>query len=69
MEFSDHKAATIKSIAVEKRSTIKGATCFTSGKLLMFAKLSLKSLIYYIIEIVCFPDENFRIIFKKYGIE
>ena len=35
----------------------------------MFAKLSLKSFIYDIIETFCFPDENVRGIFKKYGIE
>ena len=35
----------------------------------MFVKLSLKSFIYDIIETFCFPDENVRGIFKKYGIE
>ena len=40
-----------------------------SGKLLMFAKLSLMSFIYEVIETFSFPDENVRKIFKKYGIE
>ena len=39
------------------------------GKLLVFVKLSLKSFIYDVIEIFCFPDENVKEIFKKYGIE
>ena len=39
-----------------------------SGKLLMFAKLSLKSFIYHITKTFCFPDENVRGILKKYGI-
>ena len=39
------------------------------GKLLVFVKLSLKSFIYDLIEIFCFPDENVKEIFKKYGIE
>ena len=69
LEFNDHEAASIKSIAVKKRSSIKVTTRFMSGKLLMFAKLSLKSFIYDIIETFCFPDENVRGIFKKYGIE
>ena len=40
-----------------------------SEKLLMFAKLSLMSFIYEVIETFYFPDENVRKIFKKYGIE
>ena len=35
----------------------------------MFAKLSLKRLIYDIMETFCFPDKNVRGILKKYGIE
>ena len=45
IEFNDHETASIKSIAVKKRSSIKMTTCFMSGKLTMFAKLSLKSFI------------------------
>ena len=40
-----------------------------SEKLLIFAKLSLVSFIYEVIETFYFPDENVREIFKKYGIE
>ena len=69
LEFNDHEAASIKSIAVKKRSSKKVTIRFMSGKLLMFAKLWLKSFIYYIIETFCFADENVRGIFKKYGIE
>ena len=39
LEFNDHEAASIKSIAVKKRSSIKVTIRFMSGKLLMFAKL------------------------------
>ena len=44
-------------------------THFMSEKLLIFAKLSLMSFIYEVIETFYFPDENVREIFKKYGIE
>ena len=40
-----------------------------SGKLLMFAKLSLKSFIYEIIETFCFPKENVKKIYDKYKME
>ena len=37
-----------------------------SGKLLMFAKLSLKSFIYDLSEIFSFPNQTFDEIYKKY---
>ena len=39
LEFNDHEAVSIKSIAVKKRSSIKVTIRFMSGKLLMLAKL------------------------------
>ena len=41
VEFNGGESASTKSFAVKKRSEIKITTCFMSGKLLMFAKLSL----------------------------
>ena len=35
----------------------------------MFAKLSIMSFIYEVLQTFCFPDENVHEIFKKYGIE
>ena len=40
-----------------------------SGKLLMFAKLSLKSFIYDLIETFCFPQKQLADLYKKYLIE
>ena len=37
--------------------------------MLMFAKLSLMSFIYEMLETFCFPDKNVKAIFKKYGVE
>ena len=44
-------------------------TRFLSGKMLMLAKLLLVSFIYEVLETFCFPNENVRQFFKKYGIE
>ena len=44
-------------------------TPFMSGKLLMFAKLSLKSFIYDLSEIFCFPSKEIINIYKKYLIQ
>lgn len=46
IEFNEAESASIKSFAVRKKNAIKATTRFMSGKLLMFAKLSLKSFIY-----------------------
>ena len=69
VEFNDRESASIKSFSAKKRSEIKVTTPFMSGKLFMFAKLSLKSFIYEIGDIFCFPNENIKEIYKKYMIE
>ena len=69
IEFNNHEAASIKSNAVKKRNSVKVTTRFISGKLLMFAKIFLKSFIYDVLETFCFPGENTKEIFKKYSIE
>ena len=55
LEFDDAQSSSIKQIAVKTNTRIKCTTLFMSGKLLMFAKLSLKSFIYSIAELLAFP--------------
>ena len=69
IEFNDRESASIKSFAVKKRWQIKVTTRFISGKLLMFAKLSLKSFIYEITETFGFSKENVKKKNDKYRIE
>ena len=57
VEFSNQESASIKSFAV-KKVKVKVTTRFLSGKMLMFAKLSLMSFIYEVLETFCFPDKN-----------
>ena len=58
IEFNDHKSSAVKLISVKNESVIKCTTRFMSGKLFMFAKLSLKSFIYSLVELLHFPEEN-----------
>ena len=58
IDFNNRESAGIKSFTVRKRDKIKVTTRFISGKLLMFAKLSLKSFIYDIAETFSFPDQT-----------
>ena len=71
IEFNEYKSSSVKSIAVKANTSIKCTTRFMSGKLLMFAKLSLKSFIYSLAELLSFPEENLIVskIYEKYGIE
>ena len=71
MEFNKNKSSSVKSIAVRSETVVKCTTRFMSGKLLMFAKLSLKSFIYSLVELLHFPEENPVVasIYEKYQIE
>ena len=64
IEFNDGESASVKSFAVKKKFLEK-ETRFMSGKFLMFAKLSLKSFIYSLIETLYFPNEIVREIYKS----
>ena len=71
LEFNDSQSSAIKLIAVNNETNIKCTTRFMSGKLLMLAKLSLKSFIYSLVELLYFSDENpiVQSIYNKYNIE
>ena len=69
LESNNHESASIKYSAAKKKHHIKATTRFLSGKMLMFAKLSLMSSIYEDLETFCFPNENVKATFNKYGIE
>ena len=63
-----HTAAT-KALAVKKNDIIKPSTRFFSGKMLMFAKISLKSFIYDLTELFMFPNQKTKKNYDKYQID
>ena len=71
IEFNDSECSSIKFVGVKSKNKIKCTTRFMSGKLLMFAKLSLKSFIYLLVELLSFPEENSLVqgIYSRYMIE
>ena len=71
IEFKEHKSSSVKLISVRSETVVKCTTRFMSGKLLMFAKLSLKSFIYSLVELLRFPEENPVVssIYEKFEIE
>ena len=65
IEFDKNECNSIKSIV------IKGNTSSMSvlDLMLMFAKLSLKSFVYDMIDVFCFPDRTIREIYNHYQIQ
>ena len=58
IEFDTLLSCRIKGLAVKKNSEIKPTTRFFSGKMLMFAKVSLESFVYDLTETFFFPNKK-----------
>lgn len=69
LDFCVDESVSIKSFAVKGKKQVRTTTRFLSGKVLMFAKLSLMSFICDILETFCFPDKKVKKIYEKYQIE
>ena len=69
IDFNCLESASVQLFAVEKNDNVKLTTRFLSEKMLMFAKLSLMSFIYELIETFYFSDEVVKKIYEKYLIE
>ena len=69
IEFDKNECNSIKSIVIKGNTTIDVSSRFIKGKMLMFVKLSLKSFVYDMIDVSCFPDETIREIYNRYQIQ
>ena len=69
VDFCAEEPVSIKSFALKEKQELQVTTRFLSGKMLMFAKLSLMSFIYELMEMLCFPDKKVKKIYQKYLIE
>ena len=69
IEFDHQNSNSIKAVIVKQNQNIKPTTRFISGKMLMFAKVSIKSFVYDIIDVFMFPNEKTKNIYEKYNIE
>ena len=59
-DFDRKNCNSIKSIALKTEPNVKVTSRFISRKILMFAKVSLKSFIYDMIDVFCFPNETVK---------
>ena len=69
IDFKCLDSVSIETFAIKKNDNVKLTTRFLSGKILMFAKLSLMSFIYELIETFYFRSEIVKKIYQKYLIE
>ena len=65
VDFCAEETATIKSFAMKEKQEVQVTKTFLSGKMLMFAKPSLMSFIYEMLETFCFPNEIVKKICDK----
>ena len=68
-EFHPQHSVLIKAIGVKQSDIVKSSTRFSTGKMLMFAKLLLKSFIYDFCEAFMFPSKKTHEIYDKFAID
>ena len=69
IDFDKNECNSIKSIIVKSNTNIDVTSRFIKGKMLMFPKLSIKSFVYDMIDVFCFPNEEIQQIYDCYQIE
>ena len=68
-EFDKNECNSIKSIVIKSNTAIKVSSHFIKCKMLMFAKLSLKSFVYAMIDVFSFLDKKIPEIYNRYQIQ
>ena len=66
IDFDQEHTSSIKSLVVENKSSVPLTTRFMRRNMLMFAKISLQSFVYHMIDVFWFSDELVQKIFEKY---
>ena len=69
IDFHKRESKSIKSIVVNSSTMVDVSTRFCKGKMLMLAEMLLKSSVYDIIDIFCFPDDKVKGILIKMILE
>ena len=68
IDFEESNSS-IKSLIIKGSTNVKVTTRFIKGKMLMFAKLSIKSFVYDMIDVFCFPNDEIREIYTRFQID
>ena len=68
IDFDKNECNSIESIVVKGNTTVDVTSRFIKEKMLMFAKVLLKSFVYDLIDVFCFPNDQVRRIYDQYSI-
>ena len=68
IDFDKNECNSIKPIAIKGNTTIDVTSRFIKGKMLMFAKVSIRSFVYDLIDVFSFPTEEVKRIYGLYSI-
>ena len=68
IDFDKINCNSIKSIIVNGNTIVDVNTRFIKEKMSMFAKVSLKSFVYDLIDVFSFPNEEVGAVYDQYGI-
>ena len=66
IDFEESSSCSVKALIVKGSTNVKVTSRFIKGKMLMFAKLSIKSFVYDMIDVFCFPTEQIKEIYTRY---
>ena len=66
--FNKNECNSIKSFAIKGSTTINVSARFIKVKMLMFSKVSIRSFVYDLIDVFCFPNETVNEIYCKKSI-
>ena len=68
IDFNKNECNSIKSFAIKGSTTINVSARFIKVKMLMFSKVSIRSFVYDLIDVFCFPNETVNEIYCKKSI-
>ena len=66
IDVEESSSCSIKALIVKGSTNVKVTSRFIKGKMLMFAKLSIKSFVYDMIDVFCFPTKKLKEIYTRY---
>ena len=66
IDLDDEYSTSIKLIAIGKKTKVNLTTRFLNGKMLMSTKVSIKSLVYNLIDVFMFPNQDVQKIHAQY---
>ena len=66
IDFEESTSCSIKALIVKASTNVKVTSRFIKGKMLMFAKLSIRSFVYDMIDVFCFPTKKLKEIYTRY---